>query len=360
MGLPTDFEISVSGNIKKKPPRRSSKKGSGSGGSGGGGKGGTPPLDFGASARAENIGNRIELALKGVNFVIHFINDKIQEKRLRESWDNLKPFIERRLKDEPSTGILIIVQFGAREKELSENETPLEHTSRFLGIDVAYGLTESEAWEAWISQPRLSDSVGLKISYQRIFLAPRNAVDFTKIQTPFRAYGIGTFISGGASLMKIAWKGLWGFDEIGDVKLAVPKGFTPKFLLLSAPAKIEWRNGAIQKTTDIPRMWVDAASSDYEVSEGIWVIDMDRGIWNVGEDKAAMIFPFDNATDELFQGVARTKDDLGQLKRFVNINKLRWARPENIHILQKFAEDRRISTDTPDVPSNAKEPPLMR
>lgn len=357
-GLATDFEISVGGRIQKIPPKKPpSKKGSGGGLGGGGGiPAGTPPDLNTPGARGQKVSDGIELGLKGVNFIIQKINDKIQADRMKESWARIQPEIERRLADDPSTGVLIIVQFGQREKQGAEHESPLEHTSRFLGIDTEYGQTESEAWAAWTQRPRVSDG-SLKITYQRTFIQPRQGVDIRKIQTPFPAYGLGTFLPGRASLMKVRWKGKFGFDEEGDVKLEVPKGQTARFLLLSAPAKISFLNGAISHTTTIPRVWTDAAMAEFDYSESVWVVDMDRGLFNVGNDMAAMVFPADNATARLFEGVGRTADNLGQLKRFVNIDTMRWVRPENIHVLRKFAEDNRVKSDTPEV-IIPKEPPL--
>lgn len=154
MGLATDFEISVGGRIQKIPPKKPPSKKGGGGGGGGGIPAGTPPDLNTPGARGQKIGDGIELGLKGVNFIIQKINDKIQADRMKESWARIQPEIERRLANDSSTGVLIIVQFGRREKQGAEHESPLEHTSRFIGIDTEYGLTESEAWAAWTGRAR--------------------------------------------------------------------------------------------------------------------------------------------------------------------------------------------------------------
>jgi hypothetical protein len=365
MGLKTDFEISVGGRIQRKPSKKPPGSGGGAGGSAPGGSDiGTPHADPGgvgeASARAQKIGDAFELGLKAMNFIIQSINDSIQADRMKKEWAKAKPRIQQKLQENPSLGVLIIVRFGRREKEGAQHETPLEHTALFLSIDTEYALTEDEAWDAYRNVPRQRDEAGLTITHKKTFIEPTKAVDVRKVQTPFTPYAIGTFVTGRARLMRVEWKGIFGFDEIGDVKLDVPTGMTPRFLLLVAPNEIEFLNGRIRHPTRVPVEWQDAASAAIHYTRPISVVDMDRGVLNLGHDTAAMIFPADNATARLFDGVGRMRDNKGQLT-FTNIGMLRWARPGNIHVLQKFMEDTdvKVSTQKP-VRFAPKEPPLRR
>jgi len=303
---------------------------------------GTPdegPLDVGPTVtRGAKIGEGVVLAISGVNFIVQLINDAIQRKRFDEQWVRVKPHLERHLAEDPSTGALILIRFGRRKKQGAEHESPLEYTNEFLSIDVSYGATESEALENYALQPRISAGAGLEISTQRSFIPPRMPVDVRKLRTPFTSYGVGTFARGKASLMKVEWKGIFGFDEIGDVNLKVPDGETPRFLLLIAPNEIAWFNGTDRNVSHVPLDWTDAAAASVHVTRLISVVNMDAGIFDVGNDTAAMVFPIDAATEQLFDGVARTRDNTGQLRTYVNFDKLRWVRPENIHVLRNFRD----------------------
>jgi hypothetical protein len=283
----------------------------------------------------------VELGLKGANFVIQKINDKIQSDRMMEAWAKLKPEVERHLDEHPEDGALIMVRFGRHQKEGAQHESPLEHTSRFMSIEVAYGPTEDEVWNRYKAQPRLRDDRGIPVSTQRSFIPPRAGVDVKKISTPFRKYGLATFASGKAGLMRVRWNGVLGFDEIDDVRLEVPTGFTPRFLLLLAPSKLTWFNG-YETNSELPVAWKNAASAEPQVTRtrAISVVDMDRGVFEIGNDTAAMVFPADNATARLFDSVAITSDTNGAIKTYNNFRMVRWVRPENIHVLRLFLEEK--------------------
>jgi hypothetical protein len=340
MGL-TKVEITKGGTVL---PRTKPKPPSGSGGAGGGLSKGVAKMPDKASLKVDPEGTRggrmangVELGLKGINAIIQGINDHIQAKRIKESWDRIMPNVEKQLAKDPENGALVLVRVGRRKD--GNPETPLEHTNLFLSIDVEYGKNESEAWDAYVRRSRLSTDAGMDVSVQRTFIPPRNTVDVKSLRTPFTAYGVATFAPGKARFMTVSWNGHLGFDEEGDVKVSIPDGVTPQFLLLLAPNELEWLNGPSWQTTDVAVDWRNAASSEPHVTRSVSVVDMDAGVFDWGNDSAAMVFPADAATARIFAGAAKTKDNHGQLNRLVNFDQLRWVRPKHIHVLRKFMED---------------------
>jgi hypothetical protein len=65
------------------------------------------------------------------------------------------------------------------------------------------------------------------------------------------------------------------------------------------------------------------------------VVDLDPWI-PFGTATAAMVFPSDDATDLLFRQAPATFDNLSQLRRYTNIGKMRWVRPENIRVSRRM------------------------
>jgi hypothetical protein len=279
------------------------------------------------------------LGLKGLNFVIQGINDAIQERRMQEAWSRMQPNVERQLLANPGLGALVLVRFGRREKRGSEHDSPLEHTSVFLSIDVGYGATETEALANYNRQARIQAGGSLAVTTQTFFIPPAAPIDPRKLRTPFTSYGVGTFVRGREKLLRVEWKGFLGFDEIEDVAIGLPGGRPLRFLLLVAPTSIAFFNGRTRHETSIPVDWRDAASCEVHYTRSVSVVDLDRGFFNLGNDAAAMVFPADRACEEAFAGAGRTKDDGGQLRHQVNLDRVRWVRPENIHVLRKFMED---------------------
>jgi hypothetical protein len=52
---------------------------------------------------------------------------------------------------------------------------------------------------------------------------------------------------------------------------------------------------------------------------------------------AAMVFPADDATNELFESARPTKDRLGQLAHYINVRMMRWVRPENLRVIAPWS-----------------------
>jgi hypothetical protein len=314
-------------------------------------------LDSPSQTKGQKIADGAELVLAGVNFVVQAINDRIQANRMKEQWDKIRPNVERRLAEDPTLGALILVRYFKRRKQGPEHESPLEHTNLFDRIDVAYGANASEALANYRLQSRIGKGGPGDVDTQTFFMPPKKPTDIRDLRTPFPAYGVGTFVPGRASLMQVRWGNITGFNEKGDVKLKVPDDVSPRFLLLHPPGEILFRNGPTFVTEDIPLDLRDAGSTEPHFTRAITVVDMDAGLFDWGSDAAAMVFPADPATERLFHGVAKTQDSF-ELNKYVNFDKVRWVRPENIHVLRKFMEeDDKIESSKSSRPSSIQMKP---
>jgi hypothetical protein len=143
---------------------------------------------------------------------------------------------------------------------------------------------------------------------------------------------IGTFASGTASkLQNVSWGGVTGFDDEREVTLRLAPGSSPaEFVILRPPAIINWANGRMAMSTDIPLITrLTADGSD------LTVVDLDPWI-PFCTAAAAMVFPANDATDWLFNQAPATHDNLNQLGRYTNIGKMRWVRPENIRVSRRL------------------------
>jgi hypothetical protein len=183
-----------------------------------------------------------EIALRGVNFVIQRINDRIQKGRFDERWAKIRPEVERTLDGDPTLGALILVTFSRRSKMGAENDSPLEHVSVFHDIAVAYGYTREDAKLAYVASQAKGnynapqgDEVAVDDS---CWIPPKQPVDVTKLRTPWPVVALGTFRPGKEKVTRVKFSLAFGFDDKMRSRewLNVPTGVTPKFLILSPPS----------------------------------------------------------------------------------------------------------------------------
>ena len=341
--------IAANGTITRPPASGRQPKGTPSNGGGGGRPGTKAVVGVPSRAPVPHIpkvspgaakANAAELGLRGVNFGIQKINDAIQHRRMMEVWNRTKPIVEKRLRDDPSLGAVILFRYGRRKKQGGEHESPLEHVSVFLGIGVGYGYTQDEAEADFYSTDRLFAGAGMEVTVQKVFIPPTRAPDYRQLQTPFTPYGVGTFVKGREKLMRVSWKGVRGFDELNEVRVPVPEHGGLKFLLMLAPSKITFANGQMRHTTRVASEWRDAKSTAPQYTRPVSVVDLDDGLLHYGDDTAAMVFPANAITARAFTGKGETRDPTGHLRNYMNIDKMRWVRPENIHVVRKFIEDK--------------------
>jgi predicted nucleic acid-binding protein len=341
-------EITVSGQIVRRGPPGSppgtpgtppSNPGGGGGRGGGGsstsGRGGltatvgvadnTLPQVGGPSPRGTAIVGGIQLAFQGVNFVLNLINEEIQARRVREALAQVEPQINRERGANPSLGVLLL--FFYRQVE-APPESLIRPGAVFTHLETAMGQTRDEAQQNWARQPALRAGAGPNehIDSQEVWIPPARPADVTALRTPFPVAAVGTFAT--LKLQDVEWGGITGFDDEGQTKLQLTAGVAPaEFVILHPTAVIRWSNGPALMQTDIPLVTRNSANGS-----SLTVVDLDP--WMPGNVSAAMVFPANDATDDLFRQGPATKDNLNQLRGYVNFGKVRWVRPEYIRVLR--------------------------
>src|SRR5262249_53908905 len=125
----------------------------------------------------------------------------------------------------------------------------------------------------------------------------------------------------------VGWGGVPGSYDVHPANMH-PGGPTAEFVILIPPRVIHWFNGPARYDTDIPLVSRSAASGG-----SLTVVDLDP--WNFGNVSAAMVFPADDVTEQIFAQGRRTRDNLNQWRGYVNIGKMRWVRPEHIRVLRR-------------------------
>jgi hypothetical protein len=352
LGLPP-VEITVAGRIIPRgpggappgapgtPPANITGGGGGGSRSSGGGGGGTVasvgvadnrlPFEGGPSPRGTAIIGGIQLAFQGINFTLNQINDHIQAQRVREALAQLEPQINRERAADPSMGALLIIFYHQVE---AHPDSAIRPGPVFSHIETATGRSFDEARRAWSSQAAIRPGLGPreKEFTQEVWIPPIRPAGVAALRTPFPPMAIGRFASGIASkLQNVNWGGVTGFDDESEVTLRLVAGSTPaEFVILRPPAIINWFNGGIAMSTDIPLVTRTTAGGT-----DLTVVDLDPWI-PFGTATAAMVFPSDDATDLLFRQAPATFDNLSQLRRYTNIGKMRWVRPENIRVSRRM------------------------
>ncbi len=353
LGLPP-VEITISGQIIRRGPPGSppgtpgvppANLGGGGGGSGGGGRasasslGGTTaavgvadnrlPQVGGPSARGTAMVGGIQVAFQGANFVLNLINDEIQGQRVRDALARIEPNINRERAANPSLGVLLIFFYHQVE---APSESLIRPGAVFTHVESALGRSRDEARGNWQRQPAVRPGAGQneRITTQEVWIPPAQPVGVATLRTPFPPAAIGTFASGAARLQDVEWGGVTGFDDEGETTLRLVAGSTPaEFVILRPAAVIQWFNGPTRFSTDIPLVIRTTADGS-----DVTVVDLDP--WMPGKVSAAMVFPAADATDQLFAQAPRTRDNLNQLRGYLNFGKVRWVRPENIRILRRL------------------------
>jgi hypothetical protein len=276
------------------------------------------------------------LTLKGVNFVLQALNNRLQAERFAERWARLKPTVEGTLDADPQLGALIRVYYSRGK---GDNESAIEPVNIFQDVRVAYGLTREDALRRFASQSQMTQrGHGDVIIDDSSWYPPRQAVDIRKVPTPFRSAGLATFRPGKEKLTKVKFSIVSGFDDKMQSKevLNVPAGTSPRFLYLLPPDEITYFDFKYKKAGVEWDMSLAADTSQASTEvwyKGVPVVKLDS--WaNPSDATAAMVWPADNATATLFKSTTPTDD--GGLLKSLNISLMRWVKPEFMQVIEVF------------------------
>jgi hypothetical protein len=303
-------------------------------------------------ARGDAKFNAVKLGFQGLNRVVHFINDKIQGPKLEEAWTRAKPGVEKELVEHPEFGALVIAHYSKRQKKAGpEQDSPMEHTATFQRLTVVYGYTQDDAKVRYSKgKAELNERGALQeaLTEYWMWIAPKQAVDFSKIETPFPAFGLARFANGMDELVNVRFGMLRGFDDRVKSVEKVSGGRHARFLYLAIPGEIGYfAKGRNTKSVEIALARAGVVPQGYDPTRHyVPVVKLDS--WaNPFDAVAAAVWPADDYTKELFAKTKPTRldDDITQISDSASFSKLaRWVKPHKMEILRDFSADLPHST----------------
>lgn len=295
-----------------------------------------PVVEHGPSVRGDAKFQGATLAFQGVDFLLQKINGAIQARRFETEWKTRwLPEVTRRLAADPQLGAMVLISYS---KDKGDAESAIDTVAVFQSIQVGYGINIDEALRDAQSQNRVAP--GISNVGDRIWLKPRAPMDIKRLRLPFSTTiaGLATFVPGKEKLVRIRFSGRMGFDDklFSKEELSVPAGMKPRFYYLWPPEKVNYFQFGKWQTKEVD--W--AISSKAELAygdvdpfqQGVPVVKLDSWI-NPYDASAAMVWPADNSTANLFQTADATQDSIGLLTG-QGIGPMRWVRPEFIRVLK--------------------------
>ena len=294
-----------------------------------------PVQEHGLNARGDAKFQAATLVFQGVDFVLQKINSAIQARRFEAEWSRLAPEVTRRLAADPQLGALVLISYS---KDQGDAESAIDTVTVFQSIQIGYGLNVDDALRDAQSRPRMLP--GRSDVGDRIWLKPKAPMDIKRLKLPFGATiaGLATFVPGKEKLVRVKFSGKLGFDDKMFSKdvLKVPAGMTARFYFLWPPDKISYFQSGWAQTQEVD--WEMSSEADASYGDvdpffmGVPVVKLDSSI-NPFNATAAMVWPADNSTANLFQTADATQDNLGLLSG-QGMGPLRWVRPEFIRVLK--------------------------
>ena len=306
----------------------------------------TAPMEFGPSAKGEAAMGGIVLVLQGINYVLSKINGPIQEERFNAAWDRKKDEFFKRLDEDPQLGAMIFVYYSSY---VTHEASVIDGGMAFQDIQIAYGFTPDEALRAYRARDIIvAAGPGNQVGDQ-IWHKPRAKPDIRRFQLPkgTTVAGLGTFAPGKEKMVRVEYGVLTGFDDraFSRAELNVPKDFVPRFYYLWPPSCLVYMYNGGARQDDVDWTFSDKADQRFAADTGAFkpqgnkipVVRLDShfnpSTWFSEGATAAMVWPADNATANLFLQVNSTHDPVGALAG-AGFEMLRWVRPEFIRVLQ--------------------------
>jgi hypothetical protein len=284
------------------------------------------------------------IALQGVNYALHYINDKIQADRADDYWEKIRPSVEAALAADPSQGVLIITYYSRNK---GDEESPIKPVAIFQYITISFGYTEWDALDKFRKKPSIAPAGTGEMFSESVWVRPRKPVDAKKLPTPFPSMGLATFAKGRAKVMGVEFSWAHGFDDTREKELDTSGGGIPQFICLKIPDQIEVNKCGVfgasnycADSYDVETTMVNPRSVDSEALKGyrLKAVDLDCSHFWCGSTKAVMVYPADEATEALFARTPKVNDKYGLLT-FYDFEHIRFVEPENIHLLRHWYGD---------------------
>lgn len=277
----------------------------------------------GPSATGQARGGAIEFLLALVRQSIYYFGGRVQQSKAQSDLKALGERIEKDRRSCPTKGVLVSLQFIVLQgaKGAAGSGDAFRYTTYLYGK----GATPSEARrdQARHGLVRQGTRSNEKYAYQPVWFAPLQPVG--RLRRPFPVVGQGCFVEGRVKLQDVLWTTLQGFDDEGQTRLA-GSGDSFCFDVLRPPKGIVTTHGSTGVVA-IPTVWRPAGQGGQRLP----VVDLDTS--GIGSVTAAMVFPADAHTEQVFGRAPATKQKpLGTIRGIVNLDRIRWVRPENIQM----------------------------
>jgi hypothetical protein len=268
----------------------------------------------------------IMIAFQGANFVLNWLINRREQRRVQARLAQLEPAIARERRQRPDHGIVILFYYNQVQ---APPDSLIQPAATFSHLRWASGRTRDEAIRALGQQASISPGPprGSVQHSQSIWMPPTQRPSISSLQKPFQVVGRAIFPSNQAFLQGVEWNGVNGFDDTSQTRLRLPASPQPRFLVLQPPSRIQWPHGQRVRTTNIPLV-----TKRTNNGRNIRAVDLDP-ILPFADTSAVPVFPADEFTDRLFRTAPATRDNLRQLRFYLNINRVRWVRPNNIWLL---------------------------
>jgi hypothetical protein len=300
------------------------------------------PKEYGPSASGDAKFQFAPVAIEGLNYLLQKWNGHIQEKPYIAERDRLEPEIQRRLNDDPQIGVMLFLLFSKGKGDIN---SAIDTATNFQSIQVAYGFTPDDAVRQYSKIPRTTGPADVG---DEVWIKPKAPLDIGRLELPYgtTAAGLATFVPGKEKMVRVAFSGIGGFDDrmFSREEVDVPAGMTPRFCYLWPPKQIRYVDFGRVRTVDVDTTISNEADESVanlgpgrNLYRGIPVVKLDSFInpstWFSDGATAAMVWPADNRTANLFQTTRATADN-NNLLTGQGFGMMRWIRPEFIRVLK--------------------------
>ena len=279
---------------------------------------GSGPAGGGTTPMSKRVGAGAALVILGASVALNSLIARGNEQRMREQYAAKEPELLKEQQESPTLGFLLVFRFSGGSQGLEGSSA----TARFEGLSWQRGYTRSEAETRWKSTPTMGE-----FTYEFAWIDPLTSPSPMVVATPFEKVALARFADiGRIGFQKVKFKEWGGFDTNGfngpiDATKWAETARAYRFVVLRMPPWITIRNVVGRPGTK------DVLSADVPVAGGrVPALDLDG-------TAAVAVWPADAATAELFAHTDGINDKEGKLGPVVNIDRVRWLRPDQVQIV---------------------------
>jgi hypothetical protein len=255
----------------------------------------------------------------GASVTLNWLIEGQNEKRIRDELRLKEPRILQEQQEDPTLGFLLLFRYKG-------GATGLEGSRASPSFDLLAwrrGYTRSETEEKFKREPQATT----EYTYEYGWIDPLEKPSPRVLWTPFAKVALAKFADiTRIEFQRVQFKEWGGFDTNGtdgpvNASKWAEKARAFRFLVLRVPAEITIHNVAGRRATK------EVESKDVTVVGGRVPALMLDGT------AAVTVWPADAATEELFEHTTKISDKEGKLRTIPNLDRVRWLRSEQVHLV---------------------------